>query len=76
VDATRPSGLERLRRLWLPEVERLNPGVPVVVAVCQEDREERIDLDELREVRVWGLGLGIGGGSWGLRLGLTLADLG
>jgi GTPase SAR1 family protein len=50
VDAASRPGLERLRTHWLPEVARLNPGAPVVVAVCKDDREERIDLGELREV--------------------------
>jgi hypothetical protein len=62
VDATRPSSLERLRSFWLPEVGRLNPGAPVVVAVCKDDREDKMDLVELREViYVWGWG-GVGGG--------------
>lgn len=50
VDATRKSSLDRLRSHWLQEVARLNPGAPVVVAVCKDDREDKIDLGELREV--------------------------
>jgi len=51
IDATRQRSLERLRSHWLPEVARLNPGAPVVVAVCKDDREDRVDLTVLRQVR-------------------------
>lgn len=51
VDAAAPRALERLRGHWLPEVARLNPAAPVVVAVCKDDREDRVDLAVLREVR-------------------------
>ncbi|GBF89351.1 hypothetical protein Rsub_02229 [Raphidocelis subcapitata] len=49
IDATRQRTLERLRSHWLPEVARLNPGAPVVVAVCKDDRGDRVDLSVLRE---------------------------
>jgi Ras family protein T1 len=54
IDASRPSTLERLRSHWLPEVARLNPGAPVVVAVCKDDRSDRADMGQLREVRGFG----------------------
>jgi GTPase SAR1 family protein len=51
VDAGRRGALGRLCSHWLPEVARVNPGAPVVVAVCKDDRESKIDLGDLREVR-------------------------
>lgn len=52
VDATRQQSLERLRTHWMPELTRLNPTAPVVVAVCKDDRSDRADLNQLREVRL------------------------
>ncbi|KAI8466496.1 MAG: hypothetical protein J3K34DRAFT_460850 [Monoraphidium minutum] len=49
VDAARGGALERLRAFWLPEAARLNPGAPVVVAVCKDDREDRGDTAQLRQ---------------------------
>lgn len=49
VDAAQPRSLERLRAHWLPEVARLNASAPVVVAVCKDDRDDRVDLSLLRE---------------------------
>ncbi|KAI8463172.1 MAG: hypothetical protein J3K34DRAFT_527193 [Monoraphidium minutum] len=46
--ATEAAGLARLKGHWLPEVARLNGGAPVVVAVCKDDRKDRLDLSELR----------------------------
>lgn len=56
VDATRHRTLERLRAHWLPEVARLAPAAPVVVAVCKDDREDCMDMGTLREVRRRGRG--------------------
>jgi Ras family protein T1 len=60
IDAARAVTLDRLRSHWLPEVARLNPGAPVVVAVCKDDRSDKADLAQLREV---------GGGRAGARAG-------
>lgn len=50
-DAMRRTTLERLRTFWLPELQRLKPGVPIVVACCKHDDEDIVPYDEIRAVR-------------------------
>lgn len=49
-DSQRRSTLERLRTYWMPELQRLRPAVPVVVACCKADSDDGVPVEQMREV--------------------------
>lgn len=65
-DAMRRGTLDRLRSYWMPELLKLKPTVPVVVACCKHDDEDTVPYEDIRMVGVW-VGSN-GGGGWGVAL--------
>ncbi len=49
-DAKRRNTMERLRSHWMPELQRLKPGAPVVIVCCKADTDDDAPIEQLRGV--------------------------
>lgn len=48
-DAQQRDTVMRLRTYWLPEIQRLNPDTPVILACCKADSDDAKEIEDIRD---------------------------